>query len=157
MSLLSRPRSMHSCYACSRARWTRFHGRQLPRGKLSEGSRFHCKLNSARTLPSFLPPSRCSLTPAIPPRIVMAPRKRAQSQAVDPAQAPGDNVKKPRVAAHTANSNSKKRKRVSDRPDEAETSQVNQVRTRRPRWGRVVGRLAGLMEMPMDILFEVRP
>jgi hypothetical protein len=86
----------------------------------------------------------------------MAPRKQ-QSQTAGAAQAPGDNVKKRRVSARVANSTSKKRKRVSDGPDEAENSQVDQAKAKRPRWGRVVGRLAGLMEMPMDILFEVRP
>lgn len=87
----------------------------------------------------------------------MAPRKRVQSQTTGPAQAPGDNVKKRKAAAHAGNSNSKKRKLVSETPDEAEASQANQVRAKRPRWGRIVGRLAGLMEMPIDILFEVRP
>jgi hypothetical protein len=84
----------------------------------------------------------------------MAPRKQ-QSQTAGAAQAPGDNVKKRRVSARVANSTSKKRKRVSDGPDEAENSQVDQAKAKRPRWGRVVGRLAGLMEMPMDILFEI--
>ena len=88
----------------------------------------------------------------------MAPRKRVQSQAVGAAQAPGDNVKKHSVAADAAaNPSSRKRKRVSDRLDEAETSQADQAKTKRPKWSRVVGRLAGLMEMPMDILFEVHP
>lgn len=87
----------------------------------------------------------------------MAPRKRVQSQTAWAAQAPDDKVKKRRVALRVADSASRKRKCVSDRSDEAETSQVDQAKAKKPRWGRVVGRLAGLMEMPMDILFEVRP
>lgn len=87
----------------------------------------------------------------------MAPRKRVQSQEAGAAQAPSDNVKKRRVAASAANSASKKRKRVSDAPDEAETSQVDQAKAKKPKWGRIVGRLAGLMELPVDILFEARP
>lgn len=86
----------------------------------------------------------------------MAPRRLAQSQTAGAAQALGDNVKKRRLAAGVPNSTSKKRKRISDRPDETD-SQVDQAKAKRPNWGRVVGRLAGLMEMPMDILFEVRP
>jgi len=85
----------------------------------------------------------------------MAPRKQAQSQTAGAAQALGD-VKKRRLAASVPNSTSKKRKRISDRPDEAD-SQVDQAKAKRLNWGRVVGRLAGLMEMPMDIWFEVRP
>lgn len=87
----------------------------------------------------------------------MVRRNQVQSKTAGAAQAPGDNVKKRRVSARVANSNSKKRKLVSDKPDEAENSRGDQVKARRPKWGRVVGRLAGLMEMPMDILFEVRP
>ena len=87
----------------------------------------------------------------------MAPRKQVQPQTAGVAQAPGDNVKKRRASARVATSTSKKRKRVSDKPDETENSQVDQAKAKRPRWGRVVGRLADLMEMPMDILFEVCP
>lgn len=87
----------------------------------------------------------------------MAPRKRVQSQIAWPAQAPDDNVKKRRVVPRVADSASRKRKCVPDRPDGAETSQADQAKAKKPKWSRVVGRLAGLMEMPMDILFEVRP
>ncbi|KAG9313900.1 hypothetical protein JVU11DRAFT_4672 [Chiua virens] len=82
----------------------------------------------------------------------MAPRKRVQSQAAGPPQALVDNAKKRRAATDAStNAASRKRKRAS----EAEASQVEQAKVKRPKWGRVVGRLAGLMEMPMDILFEI--
>ena len=119
------------------------------------------KAPSANWIPlrhSFFPTTiiRAS-NPETPPQIVMAPKKRVQSQTAGPVQAPVDNVKERRVATGVATSTSRKRRRVSDRFDEAETSQVDQVKAKRPRWSRVAGRLAGLMEMPMDILFEVRP
>ncbi|KAG8219345.1 hypothetical protein J3R82DRAFT_228 [Butyriboletus roseoflavus] len=85
----------------------------------------------------------------------MAPRKRVQSQSAGTAQALDDNVKERSVAACVAHPTSRKRKRPLEKYDEAETSQVDQAKVKRPRWGRVVGRLAGLMEMPMDILFEI--
>lgn len=87
----------------------------------------------------------------------MAPRKRAHSETPASAQAPDDNVKRHKVAAEATKATSRKRKRILDRPDEAETSQADQTKAKKPKWGRVIGRLAGLMEMPMDILFEVRP
>lgn len=87
----------------------------------------------------------------------MASKKQAQAQTAGTEQAPDDNVKKRRASARVADSSSRKRKRVSDKPDEAENSQTDQTKAKKPRWGRVVGRLAGLMELPMDVLFEVRP
>ncbi|KIJ66489.1 hypothetical protein HYDPIDRAFT_129407 [Hydnomerulius pinastri MD-312] len=88
----------------------------------------------------------------------MAGRKRVQPETASASKAPDDNVKKRRVSTRVANSTSKKRKRVSD-ADEAQDTQdgtaVEQAKPKRPRWGPVAGRLAGLMEMPMDILFEI--
>ncbi|KAF9225272.1 hypothetical protein BS17DRAFT_872387 [Gyrodon lividus] len=83
----------------------------------------------------------------------MAPRRRKQPETTAAAQAPDDNVRKRRVLTCVT-----KRKRVAD-ADEAQDSQdgapLEQAKPKRPRWGRVVGRLASLMEMPMDILFEI--
>ncbi|KAF9235124.1 hypothetical protein BU15DRAFT_65102 [Melanogaster broomeanus] len=84
----------------------------------------------------------------------MAPRKRVQPGTAEAAQAPDDNVKKRRVVTRL---NPKKRQRVSD-ADEAQSSQHGALPAPKPkkaRWGRVAGRLAGLMELPMDILFEI--
>lgn len=89
----------------------------------------------------------------------MPPRKRIKSETASAAEAPDDNVKKRRVSTRVANSNSRKRKRVSTADEHVDTYDTvveDKAKPKRPRRGPVAGRLAGLMEMPMDILFEVR-
>ncbi|KIL00812.1 hypothetical protein PAXRUDRAFT_821269 [Paxillus rubicundulus Ve08.2h10] len=83
----------------------------------------------------------------------MAPRKRFQPETAGAAQAPDDNAKKRGSLTRVA-----KRKRVQDANDAQDTQDgapLTQAKSKRQRWSRVAGRLAGLMEMPMDILFEI--
>ncbi|KAH7886299.1 hypothetical protein F5I97DRAFT_2027864 [Phlebopus sp. FC_14] len=69
-------------------------------------------------------------------------------------QVPADNVKKRRVSTRIANSKKRKPNGSGNQGAEARPAE-DQPKLKKQRWGPVTGRLAGLMEMPMDILFEI--
>lgn len=80
-------------------------------------------------------------------------RKDIDTEADPALQGSDDVAKKRRVSSRLVT-----RKPVSlTEPDQNPLSDDGPKARKRARRGPVVGRLAGLMELPMDILFEVRP